>query len=104
VEPDQIDVLPPAVLCNLKQIEDAKESRLERQRRGNIRKSDRFDGVHLDLAFFHTVPRTNFDVGAHPESDTASDLSATNSLAKAFRERHENTLTVFHDQRSLRRQ
>jgi len=43
VKPDQIDILPPAVFGDFKQIQDAKESRLKRQRRGNIRKSDRFD-------------------------------------------------------------
>jgi hypothetical protein len=50
------------------------------------------DRIDLNLAFLHTVPRTYCDVGTGPDSHTASDFSATYSLAKSFSERHEESL------------
>lgn len=55
MEPDEINVLPLAVLCHFQEINQAEESGLSCQLRGDIGKSNGFDGIHLDLAFFHPV-------------------------------------------------
>ena len=46
----------------------------------------------MNLAILHAVPRAYSDVGTRPNSHTASDFSATYSLAKSFSERHEESL------------
>lgn len=89
MKPDKVDILAFPVLGDLQQIDDAQESRLARQCRGDIRKTDRLNGIHFDLTFFHTVPVAHYDVGAHPDSDTTGDVSPTNSLAKSLGECHE---------------
>jgi hypothetical protein len=45
----ELDILASAVLRYFEQVEATQKSRLARQIWRNIRKSDRFDGVHLDL-------------------------------------------------------
>jgi hypothetical protein len=80
------------VFRDLEQVQNAKESRLVCQFRSNIRKSYWLDRIDLNLAFLHTVPRTYSDVETGPDSHTASDFSATYSLAKPFSERHEESL------------
>lgn len=92
VEPNQIDVLAFTVLCDLEQIDDAKEPRFARQCRSNIRKTDRRDRIDYDFTFFHTVSVARFDVGPQPYSDTASDLSPANSFAEPFGKHHTETL------------
>jgi hypothetical protein len=82
------------VLRYFEQVEDTQKSRLARQFWRNIRKSDRFDGVHLDLAFPYSVSDTHCDVRTHPDSDTARDLSATDSLAKTLGEHHAESLIL----------
>jgi hypothetical protein len=92
VEPNQIDIFARAVLGNLEQIDDAEETRFARQLRSDIRKTEWLDRIHLDLTFLHAVPGAHFDVGTRPYADTASDFSATNSLAKSLGEHHEESL------------
>ena len=92
VKPNKIDTLAFTVLRNLQQIDDTQETRLARQLWSDIRKTNRLDGIHLDLTFFHTVSPTDFDVGTRPYSDTTSDFSATNALAKSLAEDHESSL------------
>jgi hypothetical protein len=92
VEPDQINVLASTMFRHLEQVQHAKESRLARQFRRNIGKPYGLNRIHLDLAFLHTVSRTYSDAGTKPESHTASDFSATYSLAKSFGERHKESL------------
>src|ERR1017187_6622666 len=92
VESDQIDILAFAVLRHLEQIDDAQEARLAGQLPSDIRKTDWLDRIHLDLTFFHPVPVADLDVGAHPYSDAASDLAATNTVAEALGEHHEESL------------
>jgi len=48
------------MLRNLEQIQYAKESRFTCQFWSNVRKSNRFDRIHLDLAFLHPIS------AAHP--------------------------------------
>jgi hypothetical protein len=92
VEPNQIDILALAVLRNFEQVDDAEETRLARQLRSDIRKTNRLDRIDLDLTFFHGVTDAHFDVGTHPYPDTAGDFSATNSFAKPLGEHHEASL------------
>jgi hypothetical protein len=81
VEPNQIDIFAFTVLRNLEQIDDTKETRFASQLWSDIRKTDRLDRIHFDRTFVHAVPGAHFDMRTRPYSDTASDFSATNSLA-----------------------
>ena len=81
MEPNQIDIFTFTVLRNLKQIDDTKETRFASQLWSDIRKTDRLDRIHFDRTFVHAVTCANFDMRTRPYSDTASDFSATNSLA-----------------------
>jgi hypothetical protein len=92
VEPNEIDILAFTVLRNLEQINEAQEARLPRQRRSNIGKTDRLNRIHFDLALFHSVAVAHFYVGTRPYSDTASDFSSTNSIAKSLGKHHEESL------------
>ena len=92
MEPNQIDIFAFTVLGNLEQIDEPQETRLARQLWSDVGKTDGRDGIHLDLTFFHAVPGAHFDVGTHPYSDTASDFTAANSLAKPLGEHHEESL------------
>ena len=92
MEPNQIDILAPAMLRHFEQIDHTQKSRLARQLWRDIRKTDRLDRIHLDLTFFHTVPGAHFDMGTRPYAHAASDFSATNSLAKTLGEDHEESL------------
>jgi hypothetical protein len=88
-------MLTPAVFRDFQQVQNAKESRLARQFRSYIGEPDRLNRIDLNLAFFHTVPRADGDVGTRPDSYTASDFSAAYSLAKPFREGHEQSLRKY---------
>lgn len=92
MEANQINIFAFTVLGNLEQIDDAKEARLSRQLRSDIRETDRRDRIDFNLTFFHAVPGSHFHMGAHPYSDTASDFSATDSLTKPLSEHHEEII------------
>jgi len=92
VKPNQIDILPFTVLRDLEQIDETQETRLSSQLWSDVRKTNRLDGIHFDLTFLHTVPAAHFDMGAGPDSDAASDFSATNSLPKTLGEDHDESL------------
>jgi hypothetical protein len=77
---------------HLEQVQNAKESRLARQFRSNIRKPDRLNRIDFNLAFLHAVSPAYSDAGTHPDSHTASDLPATYSLAKPLSEHHKASL------------
>ncbi len=77
---------------DLEQIDHAKEPRLSRQCRSDVRKTDRRDRIHLDLTFFHRVPDAYSDAGTLPDSDAAGDFSTTNTFAKTLGEHHEESL------------
>ena len=81
MEPDQINILTLAVLGDLEEINHTVETRLSCQLWCDIRKTDRHDRIHFDRTFVHAVTCANFDMRTRPYSDTASDFSATNSLA-----------------------
>lgn len=88
MEPDEVNVVASAVFRDLKEIQNAEESRLARQLRSDVGKSDGLDRIHLDLSLFHPVSLTRSDAGTHPDSHAAGDFPAPNSVAKALRENH----------------
>ncbi|HEV8246485.1 MAG TPA: hypothetical protein VGP93_11985 [Polyangiaceae bacterium] len=88
MESDEIHVLAFAVLRRLQQIDYALEARLSREGWSDIGETHGQDRVHLDLTFLHAVTPTHFDVGAHPDSDAASDLAPTHSFSQTFAEDH----------------
>ena len=90
---NQIDVFAPAVLRDLKKIQDAEEPGGQRQRRGDIGKTDRLDGIDFDRTLVvDTVAAAHFDVGAQPDPYAAGDFPAANSFAQSFREDHRESL------------
>jgi hypothetical protein len=97
MEPNQIDILAFTVLRDLEKIYDAQETGLSRQLWSDVQKTDRLNGIHFNLTFVHTVPGAHGDVGASPDSDAASDFSATNAIAKALAEDHDGILRSAHD-------
>jgi len=93
MEPNQIDILAFAVLRDLEQVDDTPGIPIRAPRLEVI--SGKPIGViesTFDLTFFHTIPVAHLDVRARPYSDTASDFSSTNSLAKPLGEHHEESL------------
>ena len=85
---DEIDVLAAPVLGNFQKIDQAEESGLSRQLRGDIREADRLNGIHFDCAFFHPVSQADFHTRAYPEANAAGDLPAPNAVPKPFRKHH----------------
>lgn len=77
---------------HLQQVQNAKESRLARQFRSNIRKPDRFNRIDFNRTFLHAVSRAHSNAGTHPDSHAASDFPAPYSLAKPPSEHHEDSL------------
>jgi hypothetical protein len=92
VESDQINIFASTVFRDFEQIQNAQEARLAGQLRSDVWKAYLLNRIDLNLAFLHTVPRADGDARTLPDSNAASDFSATYSLAKSFRERHEQSL------------
>jgi hypothetical protein len=97
VEPNQIDIFAFTVLRDFEQIDDSQKPRLSRQLWRDIRKANRFDGIDFDLTFLHRVSRADLDMGTRPDPDAASNLPLTNSLPKALRENHDESLHLAAD-------
>ena len=93
VETHQKNVPASTVVRDLKQIDDAEETRLSRQLRCYVGKADGLDGVHLNVTFLHGIPATHFDVPTRPDSDATRNLSTTNSLAETLGKHHEEEST-----------
>jgi hypothetical protein len=92
MEPDQVNILAPAVLRHLEQIHQAQEARFARQLRRDIRVTDRRDGIDFDFAFLHAIAVAHFDMRALPDADAAGNFSAANSFAKALGKYHDQSL------------
>ena len=92
MESNQVNVLALSVLRDLKQIDDAQETRLSRQLWSNLEKANRFDGIYLDLTFLHAIAGACLYVRTRPDSDAACDFSTTYSLAKTLGEYHKESL------------
>lgn len=69
VEANQIDILPASVLRHFEQIENTEKAGGAGQSRSDVGQADGFDGVNLDLPFFHSIARPDTHVGAHPDAD-----------------------------------
>ena len=81
MKPDQVNVFTFSVLRDFEQIEHAKETGCPRQRRRDIGKSNRLDGVDFNLAFIHAIAPAYLHVRAKPYPDAASDFTAPDSIA-----------------------
>jgi len=92
MESDEIDILALSVFRDFEQIQDTKEARCQCQLRGNVRKTDLFDGIHFNLTLVHAISRTHFDVRMHPDSDATRYLSETNSVPEPFGKNHRASL------------
>lgn len=76
---------------HFEQVENTQKTRCARQFRRDIRETDRLDRVHFNLAFVHPVTAAHFDVRLRPDAHGARNLSAPDSLTKAFRKKHAET-------------
>jgi hypothetical protein len=92
VEADEVDSLAFAMFRHLQQVDDSEEAGFARQLRRDVREADWLDGIDFDLALFHLIAGSDFDVGARPDADAAGDFSAANSVAEALREHHYESL------------
>src|SRR5258708_7918812 len=102
VEPNQINVVAAAVLRRLQQVLRTVETRLARQIMSHVRELDRSYRVHHDLPFVHAVTTAHFDVEPRPDADAASDPPVSHSIAEAFGEHHDESLSDGHTPRRLR--
>ena len=92
MEPYQVDILSLAVLGNFEKVQHTEKPRIPSQCWSDIWKPDQFDRVDFDFTFLHAVTSADPYVGAHPYSNAARDISATNALAKPFGEYHAESL------------
>lgn len=85
---NQVNILALPMLRDFEQIDHSEEPGLSRQRWSDIYETDLFDRIHFDLAFVHSVSRTDFNVGALPDSNAAGNLSAPDPFAQTLCEHH----------------
>ena len=79
---DEVDVFAFSVLRDLEQIEHAEETRSLRQRRGDIRKTDLLDGVHLDFTvLIEGIAPSNLHMRPLPDSNADSDVSISDTFS-----------------------
>src|SRR5687767_7239808 len=88
VEPNQVHLVTTAVVRDLKQVLRCAETRFLRQIVGDIRKSNRRDGVHHDVPLIHLVAPANLYMATLPNPHTALDSPTPNAFAKLLREYH----------------
>ena len=88
MKPNQVRIVSATVSGDLHQVIFALESRLASQVFGDVGHGNRRNRIHDDVTFVHWVATTHFDLQALPDANAASDSSASDSLAKAFREDH----------------
>src|SRR5580658_7877792 len=93
MEADQVDILSSTMFRHLKQVQNTQKPRLASQFRSNIRKPDRLNRVHLNLAFLHAVPGTHPHPRTHPDPHTARNLPALHPVPKPFGKHHAESLT-----------
>ena len=90
MESNQVDILPFAVLGDLEQRVQIRETRLAHQLGSDIREIDGFYRIDFDLALFHGIAPAHFHMRMHPDSDTTRDFALANPVAKALGEDHKN--------------
>jgi hypothetical protein len=88
MEANQVDILTPAMLGNLEQIQDSQEPGLAREFWSNVRKPDLVDRIDFNRALFHAVSLTHPHTRTQPEPDATSDFPSPNSIAQALGEGH----------------
>jgi hypothetical protein len=88
----QISLLAFPMLRHLEQVQHPQKSRLSRQLRSNVRKPNRLDRIHFNLAFFHGIPPAHSHPRPHPEPHAARNPTAPNPLPEPLRKRHAQSL------------
>src|SRR5215471_7114687 len=90
----QIDVTAAAVIGHFEEVDYAEESRGAGQRGSDVKKTDRFYGIHFDLTFLHFVTAAHFHMRAGPHADAARDVSPANAIPEALGEHHSQSLRL----------
>lgn len=77
---------------DLEQIEDAEEAGGSGELGCDVGQAEGFDGIDLNVAFFHGVATADFDAWSFPDADAEGDVAAANSVAKPLGEDHEKAV------------
>jgi len=88
VKADEVDVLASTMLSDFEEVEYAEEAGGLGERGRDVGQADGFDGVDLDLAFFHAVAATDANLQTHPDTDGAGDFAGADAFAEALGEVH----------------
>jgi hypothetical protein len=81
MKPDEIDLVATAVFRGPEQILHAEKSGFPRQVAGDVSQANGYDGVHDNLTVIHAIATSLFDVRPRPDTNAASDSTASDSLA-----------------------
>ena len=82
MEADQVDVLAATVFRHFEKVENTEETRSNRQRRSNVRKTDGLYGIDLDLTVLvHRITATNLDMRTQPDPHAAGDVAVADSFS-----------------------
>jgi hypothetical protein len=76
------------VLGDFEQVQHTEKTGFARELRSDVGKAVRLDRVDFNLAFFHAVARAHVDAWTHPDAVAAGDVTAADTVAKAFGEGH----------------
>jgi len=88
METDQVDVLAGSVPGDFEEIDEAEESGLARELRGDFLEGDLVDRIDFDVAFLHAIAVAGFDVRIFPDADAAGDFAGTDAVAETPGENH----------------
>src|SRR5215469_5431444 len=87
-KPDQVNIVPFAVLCDFEQIKDAQEAGFSRQFRSDIRKSDGRNRLDFNFSVSHPITASYGDVRRRPNPYGARYTSLYHTFAEAFCKLH----------------
>jgi hypothetical protein len=88
MEPNQVDVVAAAVLCDLQQILHTFEPRLTGQIVGDVLHSYLRNRIDEDVSLVHRVTTTDLYMRPLPDANAALDSSVANCVSKSFSEHH----------------
>jgi hypothetical protein len=88
VKPNQVNIVPFAVLRNLEQVQYAEKPGFPRELMSDVRQPNRLDREDLDFAVVHAVSAAHRDVRARPDPHGTGDLSAADAFTESLRKHH----------------
>src|SRR5205807_9858499 len=95
VEPNQIDVVAPAVPRDPEQIVHAVEPRLAGQFIADVLDSNRRDRIDDDVRLVHAITAAHSYMRTRPDADAAPEPCALDPVTKAFGEQHRSDVQCY---------